>query len=231
MPEEYKRISIPFDYETKSLQQTGSFEGYGSVFGNLDYDRDIVVKGAFRKSLTEWRKRKRLPPVLWQHRTDEPVGPHTSMEEDDRGLKTAGLLLVDDIRRAREARALMLHKAIDGLSIGFITRNSKPDKTQNARLITEVDLLEVSIVTMASNQQAQITDIKGRPLISVDDVESITSVKELEELLREVGFSNQAAKIYIAKCKKQSESVSGTGLGDLLESIRAGTSQLKGAGR
>lgn len=232
MPEEYKRIDVPFDYETKELQATGAFKGYASVFGNLDYDRDIVVAGAFKKSLSEWRKRKRLPPVLWQHDTREPLGPSTAISEDEKGLAVEGLLLVDDVRRAREARALMVHKALDGLSIGFITRNSKPDKAQNARLITEVELLEYSIVTMQSNQKATVTDVKGRPLFVVEDVDALTSPKEIEELLREAGFSRSAAVAFMAKCRKQGEPATeeGPDLEKLLKSIRAGTLNLKGAG-
>lgn len=232
MDKEYKRVSVAFEYDTKELQATGSFKGYGSVFNNLDYDRDIVMPGAFKKSLSEWRKRKRLPPVLWQHDTREPLGPYTMMAEDEKGLQVEGLLLVDDVRRAREARALMLHKAIDGLSIGFITRNSKPDKAQNARLITEVELLEVSIVTMPANQKASVTDVKGAGLITVDNIDELRDLREYEELLREAGFSRQAATAFVAKCRKQGDPVQQVkGMGELLKSIRAGTSQLKGAGK
>lgn len=225
---EYKRVTGVFDYEAKELQSTGAFKGYGSVFNNLDYDRDIVAPGAFKKSLKEWKSRKRLPPVLWQHDTREPLGPYTMMAEDEKGLQVEGLLLVDDVRRAREARALMVHKAIDGLSIGFITRNSRPDKAQNARVITEAELLEVSIVTMQANIKATVTDVKGGA-ITVDDIDRLMLPKELEEFLREAGFSKQAAIAFMAKCRRQGEPGGDEDMSTLLKSIRAGTAQLKGA--
>lgn len=220
--EEFKRVNYPAAYDVETIEQDGTFVGYGSVFDNIDLDRDIVVRGAFKKSLGEWKKKKMLPPVVWQHRFDEPLGPHLDMHEDDTGLALKGLLLVEDVQKAREARALMKHKAVNGLSIGFITRNSKPDRERNVRLITEVELLEVSIVTMASNQEARILDVKGQS-VTVENLESLSTVQELEEILREVGFSRSAAKMFMAKCKTQREAGDGDAMKRLFESIDSAT--------
>lgn len=225
---EYKNVAC--DYDTKELGDTGTFRGYGGVFNNIDYDRDIILPGAFKKTLAEWRKKKRLPPVLWQHDTREPLGPYTKMEEDSTGLAVEGLLLVDDVRRAKEARALMMHKAIDGLSIGYITRNAKPNRADNTRMITEVELLEVSIVTMPANPKATVLDAKGRELIDVDDISKIVSLKEMEEILRDAGFSRAAATMFVAKCKKQGEPADGTksAAAKLLATLQSATNEIGG---
>jgi hypothetical protein len=55
----------------------------------------------------QWKESGRLPPVLWQHRSGEPIGPFVEMAEDGVGLRVKGQLLVDDVQRAKEARALM----------------------------------------------------------------------------------------------------------------------------
>jgi len=206
--EEFKQFVAACEYKTDTLDVDGTFTGYGSVFGVVDLDLDIVMPGAFKNTLKEWKRRKLLPPVVWQHDFRNPIGPHLDMSEDDKGLALKGLLLVDDVPKAREARALMKHKAVNGLSIGFITRNSKQGKDKDGRpvrMITETDLLEVSVVTMASNRDAKVLDVKGTPF-TVDDIDKLSTPKEFEEILREAGFSRNAAIAFMAKCRRQSES-------------------------
>lgn len=231
MQQEFKRFQAPFEYEGKALDQDGTFTGYGSVFDVVDLDMDIVAQGAFKKSLGDWKKKKKLPPVVWQHDFRNPIGPYLEMTEDDKGLFVKGLLLVDEVQKAKEARALMKHGAVDGLSIGFITKDAKNGKDKEGRpvrVITKVDLLEVSIVTLAANTQARVTDIKA---ISIGAIENLTTPKEFEELLREAGFSRSAATAFVAKCRKQGEPASydADAAAGLLASLRDATHQLKGA--
>lgn len=208
MSAEFKRMTMPFEFdgEAKALDEEGKFSGYGSVFEVIDFDREVIAKGAFAKTLNEWKRKKRLPPVLWQHNTREPLGLYTEMIEDEKGLKVEGQLLIHDIQKAREARALLRAKAVDGLSIGFITRKSMPDEERRVRVLTELDLLEVSIVTMPANPKATVTDAKGNQSITVTQIETLTTMKEFEEILREAGFSRAAATAFVAKCIKQSDS-------------------------
>jgi HK97 family phage prohead protease len=121
-----KYIERPF--EVKAVQEDGTFDGYGSIFGNVDSYKEIVAPGAFAESLVQWKESGRLPPVLWQHRSGEPIGPFVEMAEDGVGLRVKGRLLVDDVQRAKEARALMKAKAVNGLSIGFVTREDAYDR-------------------------------------------------------------------------------------------------------
>ena len=53
-----QRLDVPL--KIKSLSETGEFEGYGSVFGVEDSYSDVVVKGAFEKSLSLWAEKGRL---------------------------------------------------------------------------------------------------------------------------------------------------------------------------
>jgi prohead peptidase. Unknown type peptidase. MEROPS family U35 len=52
-----------------------------------------VAPGAFTDTLAAWKAQNRLPPVLWQHRSGEPIGPHLEMEERADGLYVKGQLL------------------------------------------------------------------------------------------------------------------------------------------
>jgi hypothetical protein len=224
MDSEVKQLRVPFELKSMDAVTEGMFEGYASVFANVDSDGDVVQKGAFRKTLSEWRKRKRLPPVTWQHRLDEPLGPFHVMEEDEKGLFVQGQLLVNDIVRAREARALLKSNAIDGLSIGFLTREAKkdPKRLDVRRIITDAELFEVGIVTVQANESAKVSDVKAASF-DVAKVEGLTTPKDFEELLREAGFSRSAATAFVAKCRKQSDSaneVDGQALARLHEAIK-----------
>lgn len=186
-------IDRPF--EVKAVDDKGRFSGYGSVFGNVDAYQEIVAPGAFAESLAAWKDSGKLPPVLWQHRSGEPVGPYLEMREDAHGLFVDGQLLVDDVVRAREARALMKAKAVNGLSIGFVTREDSYDKVTGIRTLKKIDLWEVSIVTFPANPAAQISNVKSA-------VEALETLAEAERYLRDAGgFSKSAALAFIARVK------------------------------
>ena len=209
---EIKYIERPF--EVKGVDDDGVFTGYGSVFGNVDSYKEIVAPGAFAESLAAWKESGRLPPVLWQHRSGEPVGPHLEMREDAHGLLTRGQLLVNDVVRAKEARALMKAKAVNGLSIGFVTREDSVDKVTGIRTLTKVDLWEVSIVTFPANPQAQISSVKST-------IEAFETLAEAERHLRDVGgFSKAQAVAFVAKVKALSGRSDSDELGDVVEALK-----------
>lgn len=135
--------SIPIDAE-------GRFAGYASVFNKLDSGGDIVLPGAFAKSLAKRRGRIRL---LFQHDPKEPVGTWESMGEDGHGLFVAGRL-VPGVPRSDALRRLIENRALDGLSIGF--RTVKASRRDGNRLLHEIDLYEVSIVTFPMMEDARI---------------------------------------------------------------------------
>lgn len=191
-----KFLERPF--EVKAIENDGIFEGFGSVFGNVDAYKEIVAPGAFTDSLAQWKSSGRLPPVLWQHRSGEPIGPYLEMEEQSIGLRVKGQLLVDDVQRAKEARALMKAKAVNGLSIGFVTREDSYDRVTGIRTLKKVDLWEVSVVTFPANPSAQISSIKSA-------IDAIQSFAEAESFLREVGRLSKAdATGFIARFKSLS---------------------------
>lgn len=159
MPMTKQRLDIPL--KLKSVSDNGEFEGYGSVFGVKDSYDDVVVPGAFSKSLEAWREKKSLPAMLWQHRMDEPIGIYTDMKEDDVGLYVKGRLLIDDDPLAKRAHAHMKAGSLTGLSIGYMLKDWEYDRTKEVFLLKEIDLWEVSPVTFPSNDEARISDVKS----------------------------------------------------------------------
>jgi HK97 family phage prohead protease len=209
---ELKYLERPF--EVKAVEDDGAFEGFGSVFGNVDSYKEIVAPGAFAESLAQWKASGRLPPVLWQHRSGEPIGPYLFMEEQPIGLHAKGQLLINDVQRAKEARALMKAKAVNGLSIGFVTREDSYDRLTGIRTLKKVDLWEVSVVTFPANPAAQISSVKSA-------IDAIETVRDAEAFLRDVGrLSNAQAAAFIGRFKSLSGQRDSDELGDLVSAIK-----------
>ena len=125
-------------------------EGYASLFGSVDQGGDVVQPGAYKTSLKAGRQVK----MLWQHDPSEPIGVWDEVREDDKGLYVKGRLL-EDVARAREAAALTKAGAIDGLSIGYRTVKATKDD-RGHRLLSEVELWEVSLVTFPMLPEARV---------------------------------------------------------------------------
>lgn len=216
---ELRYIERPF--EIKAVEEDGIFEGRGSVFGNVDSYKEIVAPGAFTDTLAAWKAQNRLPPVLWQHRSGEPIGPHLEMDERADGLYCKGQLLVNDVQRAKEARALMKAKAVNGLSIGFVTREDAYDRVTGIRTLKKVDLWEVSVVTFPANPAAQISSVKSA-------IDGIQTFAEAESFLREVGRLSKAdATGFIARFKSLGGRSESDELGALAAAIERRTAQLR----
>lgn len=160
----------------KATTTEGEIEGYGSVFGNSDSYGEIVEPGAFAKSLTSGRR----VLMLWQHDTHQPIGQWTEAREDARGLYLRGRLNLG-VKAGQEAHALLKAGDIGGLSIGYreVTTRQNSDGTVS---LLELDLREVSVVSMPANEAATVTRVK-----------QLGSQADLEKLLRDAGLARGAA--------------------------------------
>jgi len=144
--------------ELSEVEADGSFSGYASLFGETDLNRDVVLPGAFLKSIG-----KRGPGgirMLFQHDPAAPIGVWREVREDARGLFVSGRLM-PEVAKAREVLALMRAGAIDGLSIGFRTVRGRTDAKSGVRQLIEVDLWEISVVTFPMLPAARVSAVKG----------------------------------------------------------------------
>lgn len=147
-------------FEIKSLKETGEFSGYASVFDLIDLQGDKIESGAFTKSLGMWEQAGKWPKMLWQHDSKIPIGTWHTIKQDSKGLFVKGALILE-LDKGREAYHLLKAGALDGLSIGFKTKKSRYDSLAKARVLQDIDLQEISLVTFAANPAAQILDVKA----------------------------------------------------------------------
>ena len=186
--------------ESKSEEEMGVFTGYGSIFGNKDLGNDIVVEGAFAKSIGS--KGAKAVKMLYQHKSDEPIGVFDEIVEDSRGLKVKGRLAMGT-QKGREVYELMKMGALTGLSIGYRVdpKDVDYDKNGKRRYLKSVDLMEISAVTFPMNPKAGVVAVKG----------SERTVREWEELLRDAGSLSRneakAAASAVTKALEQRDAV------------------------
>ena len=121
---------------------TLTIEGYASLWGAADLNGDVVAEGAFAKSLAKGDAG--AVKMLFQHDGRTPVGVWDELVEDGRGLFVRGRIEAWS-PEAKFAAALVRAGALDGLSIGY--RTSRARREGRLRVLSEVDLWEVSLVT------------------------------------------------------------------------------------
>lgn len=140
--------------ETKILaQDDGAISGLAWKFGQGDRIGDWIEPGAFKSAS--------LPlPMLFGHDQNDPVGTWGEARESKEGLEVKGNLLIEDVARAREVRALVKSGAVRGLSIGFTIKEAETRKG-GGRTIKSLDLLEISLVTLGMHPGAQVTSAKS----------------------------------------------------------------------
>lgn len=151
---------------------SGVFVGYASVFGMRDASGDIVMPGAFKESLQK-RKVENIR-MLFQHDPAEPVGTWLDLIENERGLLVRGRL-DHNVQRGRELLSLLESKGLDGLSIGFKTVKAARDTATKARLLLQVDLWEVSLVTFPMLAGARVSTISVKQLATAHSLFSPTN--------------------------------------------------------
>lgn len=131
----------------------GAIEGKAWDFATPDRVGDMIAPSAFRKAVFPL-------PMLFGHDQNDPVGTWSEAAEARGGLMVKGRLLVEDVGRAREVRALVRAGAVKGLSIGFATRKAAA-RPGGGRTITELELLEISLVTLPMHPGARVTSAKS----------------------------------------------------------------------
>src|SRR5260370_41402004 len=107
--------------EWKAVGGTGELEGYASVFGNVDQGGDVVLPGAFRKTLADWSRSKQPLPLIADHdlSTDGVIGSAKQAREDVTGLRVKAGVSSDT--RAQRVRKTQIEGHLKGMSVTYET--------------------------------------------------------------------------------------------------------------
>lgn len=184
---------LDFALELKGVNDSGMFEGYASTFGNRDQGGDIVVAGAFTKSIAA--RGARGVKMFADHDSTKRIGIWTDIAEDPSGLYVKGQLMLEK-QIAKDAYIDLKNGALDSMSIGFRTKSDSYDGRRKARMLKEVDLLEISLISFPMNESAKVTAIK-----SLSDL-TLEEIRELEATFRTKGLSQTDAVKAISGLKE-----------------------------
>ena len=144
------RLDIKADL---TVTDEGLIEALAWPFATPDRVGDMITKGAFAAAAYPL-------PMLFGHDANDPVGAWTEGEERPDGHHLKGKLLIGDVPRAREVRALVVSGAVRGVSIGFRTK-AATNRKGGGRTITDLELLECSLVTLPCHPGARVASAKS----------------------------------------------------------------------
>jgi HK97 family phage prohead protease len=134
--------------------------------------------------------------MLWQHGASAPIGVWTEMVEDAKGLRVKGQLALE-VTQGKEAHALLKMGAVNGLSIGFVSKEWAYDRDTEIRTLNAVDLWEVSLVTFPANGKSRVTNVKS--------ADELSAPKDAERILRDAGFSKADATAFVSRVMRMGE--------------------------
>lgn len=152
--------------ETKEIvrenQKYGIIKGYASTYDNVDRTGDVILQGAFTKSLERYKETNSPINMFFQHSPTNMIGgfPIDKVKDDAEGLFVVGEINLD-VQKGREAYALAKQGVLSDLSIGFTINDADTSEDNTIRIIKEAELWEASLVAVPANPKAVVTDVKA----------------------------------------------------------------------
>lgn len=166
--------------EFKSIDDAnGEFQGYVSVFNNVDFGGDVVAESAFDAEIAN--NPNKLYPLLHSHDSRRPCGGFKILK-DNYGLKMNGFFDLN-VKDGAECYSLAKKGVMTGFSIGYSVKEIEL-QDDGTRVLKEINLYEGSIVVFPMNDAARLTGIKQLP----------ETERDFEAFLRDAGYSRSKAK-------------------------------------
>ncbi len=199
------RKSMIYNYKSFNLEvkdvdtKQGVVTGYFSAFGNVDSDGDIMMPGAFKRSIQDWgpEGKGRIKHLL-NHDPSKPLGKIQVLKEDEYGLyyesKIGKHNLGQDYIKMIESGLIAEH------SIGFKTLREQ--KSGEANQIHEVMLFEGSSLTAwGANEATPLLGMKN-----MNNIEQIQDqIKSFEKFIRNSDVTDETIDLCMLKVKQLAE--------------------------
>ena len=150
-----------FNTTAVTTDKKGVVEAIVAVFGNTDHANEVIMPGAFAKTLAT-----RIPKGVWAHDWRVPIAKVLEAREVLAGEKSAkaGLFIKSqfnlDTQRGREAFSDIEFGIIDEFSIGYRVIKESVDNDTGARELHELELFEFSPVLVGMNPETEVLRVK-----------------------------------------------------------------------
>lgn len=150
-------LTKAFRFDVKADKQAGQFSGRASVYGNVDAHNDVVMPGAFARTL---KANGGKVKVLSQHDPTKSIG-WAMLEDSPLALNAIGELVLE-LNDAQQEYVRLKSGLIDGISIGYsVADGGAKYNASGVRELNDIDLWEISLVTFPANDFARVTDVKS----------------------------------------------------------------------
>lgn len=148
--------------------QKGQFTALVSVFNTVDSVNDVVLPGAFAKSLASYAEKGNPIPVVWSHDWDDPfshIGYTTRAEETPAGLEVTAQLDLDNPKAAQVYRLLKGGRIRD-FSFAYDVKTSGPGEREGKSVteLHELDVFEVGPTLVGAHRSTELLDVKSTPV-------------------------------------------------------------------
>jgi len=189
-----KSFALEIDHKAAEGMPSGTIVGYASTYGGKPDDYgDVVKRGFFEETIKSgFRNGDGVLPMLWQHNAAEPVGTWPGVEDNNKGLKLTGQMILAS-QAVKDRYEVVMGGAVRFLSIGFSLPKKKGsryeidpasyviDKVKKIRTLVTGILWETSLATFPANTSAAVVRVKAA-------IEHGTE-REVERALRDAGLS------------------------------------------
>jgi hypothetical protein len=199
---ERERWQLPIQWKAAS-DGSGEIEGHAAVFGNVDLQGDLILKGAFKKTLSDWSRAKGNIPLVDGHLADSAktlLGSVSSAKEDATGLWFRAGFASDEASQAVRTKALEGH--LTGVSIGWLPM---PDGVtfkrggdgEIVRVLSEVRLFEISLTPIPANPEAQLTSVKSAGTSPAPETTTLDYEQFADAMAKALGLPAVASKVAV----------------------------------
>lgn len=148
-----KKFYINASFTAKEVEKTKSgplkIAGYANT---VDKDRagDIVLPDAWAKGIESYRKN---PVLLYQHNHANPIGRVNKITVDKKGMYIEAAIS-EAAEKLHGVHSLIKDGALKSFSVGFMVKDGKHSRADDAFIISDVELLEISVVSVPANQES-----------------------------------------------------------------------------
>jgi HK97 family phage prohead protease len=203
-------FQVKSNFELKDIdEKTGIVTGYCAIMGNIDSDLDMIMPGAFTKTLQERGPGSAKPRIkhLWQHDSFSPIGIPIVLNQQERGMQSEALYFETQFGKDQFSQD-KLQQHIDGiiteLSIGFQTIKAIDEMGTDGKLICrkllEIKLWEYSSVTWGANSLTEVISAKGETIETLKELNK--RLDTLNKALKNGKYTDESAEQFEAEINK-----------------------------